>query len=150
MVTRRFAENQADEHTRLVRAIIEAAAWCDEPLNRERLADLLSDSHYLNLPSRVLTPALLGRFDCGHGRVEPVRDFCVFHRGEASVPTVAKALALQRALGAAGLLPAAAQDPQLPRRLFREDLFRECLASQPHLHEITTPSDLRGVVRPIG
>jgi ABC-type nitrate/sulfonate/bicarbonate transport system substrate-binding protein len=151
MVTKRFAETRSTEHAALVRALVEAAAWCDLPENRERLAELLSAANYLNLPARVIAPALLGRFDCGNGRVENVPDFHVFHRGEASVPSVAKAEALQRALGAAGLLSsAAARDNELPRRLFREDLHREILSPHQHLHEIATASDLRGVGSPSG
>ncbi len=146
MVTRRFAEQRSREHAGLVRALAEAAAWCDEPQHRERLAEILAAAPYLNLPSRVIAPALLGRFDCGNARVESVPDFHIFHRGEANVPTVEKAEELQRALGAAGLLPAlTAKDPELPRRLFREDLHRELLPPNQNLHEIASTSDLRGV-----
>ena len=144
MVTKRFAEAHAADHAALVSAFGEAAAWCDEPQNHERLAELLADPKYLNVPAAAIMPALQGRFDCGHGRVENVPDFILFHRHDANVPFATKASALQRALGHAGLLsPAAASDPELPRRLFREDLHREFL--HPHLHEHATSSDLRGV-----
>ncbi len=146
MVTRRFAETRVAEHAALVRALVEAAAWCDEPQNRERLADLLAGATHLNLPARVIAPALIGRFDCGNGRVENVPDFLVFHRGDASVPTVEKARAIQVALGAAGLLtPAATKDHDLPRRLFREDLHREILSANHLLHENVTTPDHRGL-----
>lgn len=151
MVTRRFAETRATEHAPLVRALAEAAAWCDEPQHRERLAGMLAAATYLNLPVSVIAPALLGRFDCGNGRVESVPDFHVFHRGDASVTAVEKAEALQRALGAAGLLsPGAANDQKLPRRLFRADLHREILTPHQTLHENATPSDLRGVASQAG
>ncbi len=144
LVTRRFAESHADEHAALISALTEAGAWCDEPQNREPLAQLLAEARYLNLSARVIAPALLGKFACGHDRVESVPDFHVFHRGDANLPTAAKAAAIQRALGAAGLLsPAAASDPELPRRLFREDLHRDALHQHP-LHELTTSPDLRG------
>jgi ABC-type nitrate/sulfonate/bicarbonate transport system substrate-binding protein len=144
LVTRQFVETHASEHLALIAALNEAATWCDEPQNRERLAELLADARYLNLPASVLTPALLGRFNCGNGRIEAVPDFHVFHRGDANVPRVEKATRLQRALGAAGLIPpAAASDAQLPRRLFREDLHRHALSQQ--FHEQTTTHDLRGV-----
>ncbi len=137
LVTRRFAESRAAEHAALVRALGEAAAWCDEPQHREGLADLLAEARFLNVPAKVIAPALLGQFDAGLGRIEAVPDFHVFHRADAGVPAVAKALALQQALAAAGLLPAAsAAYPDLPRRLFREDLHREILKSQHLPHEI--------------
>ena len=52
----------------------------------------------------------------------------MFSRGEANVPTLARAEALQAELRAAGLLPeAAAARDDLPAQLFREDLYREAL-----------------------
>lgn len=132
MVTRRFAETRAAEHAALIAALVEASAWCDEPQNREKLADILADARYLNLSARVITPALLGKFDCGNDRIEQVSDFIIYHRGEANVPTVAKAAALQQQLAAAGLLSAeAAADASLPRSLFREDIHRAALQHQP-------------------
>lgn len=136
MVTRRFAETHAAEHAAFIAALVEAAAWCDEPQHRERLAEMLAEPRYLNVPASVLAPALLGRFDCGHGRIEHVPDFHVFHRGGANLPSVAKATALHRSLAAAGLLPPeAVNDATLPARLFREDLHRTALQHHP-LHEI--------------
>lgn len=132
MVTQRFATTRADEHAALVRALAAAAAWCDEPQHRARLAEMLGAAAWLNLPAPVIAPALLGRFDCGHDRVVHQPDFVVFSRGEAGAPAAGKAIALQQTLGAAGLLPAAAaDDPELPRRLFRSDLHRAFLAPAP-------------------
>ena len=145
MVTERFAATRAAEHARLITALAEAAEWCDAPEHRDELAEILSAAPYLNLPKRVLTPALLGRFDCGGGRVESVPDFVVFHHGGANVPDADKAVALQHELVAAGILPRGV-DPELPRRLFREDLHRDALNPH-HTHEPALHSDLRGVVR---
>lgn len=128
MVTARFANTRSAGHLALVAALAEACAWCDEPQNREPLADLLSEARYLNVPAKIIAPALLGRFDCGHGRVETVPDFHIFARDDANVPTVAKAAALQAELIAAGLLSATTLSPDLPRRLFREDLHRAALS----------------------
>ncbi len=144
MVTRHFAETRPEEHAALVGALSAACAWCDEPQHREPLAELLSAARYLNTPMRVIAPALVGRFDFGHDRTEPMPDFHVFHRGDANLPNVAKATALQSTLVDAGLLNAADATPELPRRLFREDLYREFLPH--HLpNESASTSDLRGV-----
>lgn len=134
LVTQRFADARAADHAKLLGALFEAAAWCDEPQNRERLAEILASARYLNLPARVISPALLGKFDCGHGRVENIPDFHVFHRDGANFPTAEKAEALQRELTAASLLPANTP-ADLFRRLFREDLLRTALL-QPHRHAL--------------
>lgn len=144
MVTQAFAETRPEEHAALVTALVHACAWCDEPANREPLAQLLSGAKFLNTPARVVAPALTGHFDYGREGGEPVPDFHVFHRGGANIPSVHKAVALQTALTAAGLVEPAAADPNLPRRLFREDLHREIL--QYNLpNELASSSDLRGV-----
>lgn len=124
MVRAAFCSERATEHAALIAALAAAAAWCDEPGHRAQLAGMLSSPLYLNLPEKVIAPALLGRFACGHGRVENGPDFHVFSRGEANVPAPNRAAALQSELVAAGLLPSAVLTPDLPRRLFRADLHR--------------------------
>ena len=125
-------------------ALAEACAWCDEPPHREPLAELLAGARYLNVPARIIAPGLLGRFDCGHGRVANVPNFVVFHRHGANLPAADKAAGIQRALAAAGLL--SRPDPKLPRRLFREDLHRDVLPPPTPNHELASSSaDLRGV-----
>jgi ABC-type nitrate/sulfonate/bicarbonate transport system substrate-binding protein len=125
MVREDFATTRSAEHRALIAAIASAAAWCDEPPHRPQLAEMLASPLYLNLPAKVITPALLGRFDCGHGHRESVPDFHVFSRGGAGAPTVARAAALQSELVTAGLVPRTLASPTLPPRLFRDDLHRE-------------------------
>lgn len=124
-----------DEHQSLLAAVSAAAAWCDDLRHRADLAGMISASPYLNLPARVILPALLGRIDCGHGRRETVPDFVVFSRGDANAPTAARAESLQSELVAAGLVPAASATRPLARQLFREDLFRHATAANRAEHE---------------
>jgi len=133
MVTERFAENQPAEHAALISALFEACAWCDKPANREPLAQLLARAGYVNQSAHILLPALTGVFDCGHGRTEAAPDFHVFHAGGANHPTTAKATAIQQELIKATLLPAGSATDQLPRRLFREDIFNQATrTNSPH------------------
>lgn len=141
LVRTEFTQRRAAEHARLVAALAQAAAWCDEPAHRPQLAEMLASPSYLHLPARTIAPALLGRVDCGHGRVESVPDFLVFSRGDAGAPTELRAASLQAELVAAGLVPRFLVTPQLPRRLFRENLFREATANQhPHASKPTKMS----------
>jgi ABC-type nitrate/sulfonate/bicarbonate transport system substrate-binding protein len=132
MVTEKFAFNRPRDHAALLAALAEACAWCDEPRNREPLAQLLSGPAYINQSARVILPALQGLFDCGHDQLESVSDFVVFHRNGANAPTHARAAALQAELIEAGLLPAKAADASFPGRVFREDLFRQALKQTTH------------------
>jgi ABC-type nitrate/sulfonate/bicarbonate transport system substrate-binding protein len=144
MVSERLAETRAAEHNALIAALAAAAEWCDQPDHTAELAELLGSAPYLNLPARAITPALTGHFDCGNDRVETIPDFLVHHRHGANLPSVEKAKLLQHELCRAGLLPANV-DPELPRRLFREDLYRNAVNSdQPH--ETISSSILRGIL----
>ena len=132
MVTERFAFSRPQEHAALISALHEAAVWCDEPLNREPLAHLLAGPGYINQSARVILPALLGQFDCGHEKMETVADFIVFNRDGASVPTAAKAAALQADLLEAGLVPSGKVDSRFPGQVFREDIFRQAIQQTTH------------------
>lgn len=127
MVRNDFVRNHSGEHSALVAAIAQAAIWCDEPRHRNQLAEMLSAPMYLNVSAKVIAPALTGRFDCGHNRVESVPDFYVFSQGQAAAPTINRAANVQAELVAAGLVPRQMADATLPGRLFREDLFRQAI-----------------------
>lgn len=127
-----FAARHAAPTARLVAAVAEAAAWCDEPANRPDLARVLAQPRYLDLDARVIEPALLGRFATRPGVVENTPDFIVFSRGDAGAPTPARAAALQGDLVAAGLVPRATLTSALPRLVFREDIFRPATANHEH------------------
>ncbi len=127
MVRNDFVRNRGGEHSTLVAAIAQAAAWCDEPRHRAQLAEMLSAPMYLNVSAKVISPALTGHFDCGHSRIETIPDFHVFSQGHATVPTINRAANVQAELVAAGLVPRQMADATLPGRLFREDLFRQAI-----------------------
>jgi nitrate/nitrite transport system substrate-binding protein len=59
----------------LVRALVDAAAWSNEPANREQIAEAIAPEEYLNQPPAVVKAVLTGQFDNGNGqtRTEPNR-----------------------------------------------------------------------------
>lgn len=137
MVRTEFTTTRHAEHLALVAALTQAAEWCDQPKHRAQLAEMLASPLYLNLPAKVIAPALLGRFACGHDRVESIPDFHVFHAGHTNVPEIARAVALQSELVTAGLVPRPLAHPDLPRQLFRQDLYQQATVNL-HLHESST------------
>lgn len=138
MVTERFAETRPAEHAALIAALFEACAWCDEPANREPLAQLLARAGYINQSAHIISPALTGVFDCGHDRTEIVPDFHVFHADQANLPSTAKAMAIQQELIEAALLPSGSATNQLTHRLFREDIFNHATRTNSP-HELVSP-----------
>lgn len=126
LVTERLVAQRPAEHRALIRALHEAAAWCDEPHHREELAELLSAEAYLNVPARVIAPALHGTVATADGGHDARSDFLIFHRNQANRLTVADGTTIQAELIAAGLLRPTVE-AGLPGRLLRDDLYTEAL-----------------------
>lgn len=128
LASTRFAAARRDEHVALVSALIEACAWCDEPQNRAELPPLLARPEYLNVPEAVLAPALVGPFACGAGGPLSSGEFIRFARDDANVPSPARGARLIARMVASTLIPPeTADDANLARRLFREDIYRHAL-----------------------
>lgn len=58
----------------LLKGIMEAQQWCDDPANRKELIQICSGRNYFNIPSAVLTPPYEGKYALGDGKPE-VSDF---------------------------------------------------------------------------
>jgi two-component system, oxyanion-binding sensor len=72
--TEAFAEKNPDTVKALIKALLEAAQWLDDPANRNETARVLSQPRYLNMPAAVM--------QCTLG----LPDFHVFHRQYANFP----------------------------------------------------------------
>ena len=57
--TEAWAENNPETMKALIKALIEACPWLDEPANRAEAARVLSSPRYLNMPAEVM-PRTLG------------------------------------------------------------------------------------------
>ncbi len=124
MVRRDFAEARPAEHLALVAALREACRYCDRPEHRERIMETLAEPQYINAPIQALRGSMAGSFDFGHGRIEKMPGFHLFHRQEANGPTPERAGWVLAQMRACGLLP----DPAVVGagavgEAFRLDLF---------------------------
>jgi nitrate/nitrite transport system substrate-binding protein len=86
-VRREWAETRPEEHRAALRALLEAAAWADEPQNRFEVAHLLADERYVGAPELLLAGSLTGRLpSSGSAPPRALSDFHVFHRYAATFP----------------------------------------------------------------
>lgn len=123
-----FATERDEEHRALVAALLEACRFCDRPENRERIMETLAEPPHVGAPIQALRMSMAGSFDFGHGRVDKMSDFNVFHRHDANAPTQERARWVLDQLVAWRLLP----DPETAgreavARVFRPDLFQAAL-----------------------
>ena len=91
MVRKEFAEGRADEHERLIAALIQACAFCDKPQNRRAISDCLAHSQYVDAPQDCIRAGLTGPFIMGNGCIRSSEDFHIFHRDNANEPGYDKA-----------------------------------------------------------
>jgi NitT/TauT family transport system ATP-binding protein len=91
MVRQSFASGRAEEHERLIAALLEACAWCDRPENRSTLSDMLANPAYVNAPAECLRAGFTGPFECGGRPLEHPSDLTIFNNHNANEPTDDKA-----------------------------------------------------------
>jgi ABC-type nitrate/sulfonate/bicarbonate transport system substrate-binding protein len=125
MVREDFARKRSAEHLALVAALLEACRFCDRPENRERVAEMLSDSRFVGAPLPALRASLGGTFDYGDRRIEKLGDFHVFARHNANEPSADKAAWVFNGLRSSVLDDPSLLPPEAIARCFRPDLFHQ-------------------------
>jgi nitrate/nitrite transport system substrate-binding protein len=110
--TEAFAEKNPNTVKALIKALLEACMWLDEPGNRCEAARLLSSPRYLNTPAEVMARTL----------EQP--DFHIFHRDHANFPWRSHAdwflhQMVRWGQASPGIAIAATAD-----RVYRTDIFR--------------------------
>jgi two-component system, oxyanion-binding sensor len=86
-VTLDWASRHPEEHRAMLRALLRAARWCDEPEHRPELARLLSECGAVAAPAEALLASLMGALRVGPGdATRRLPDFHRFHRDAASFP----------------------------------------------------------------
>jgi len=123
MVSQSFAERHHEQHIKLIMALMETCAFCQNPSNRAQVAGTLSQKRYLNVSIQAVRYGLDGKL----GR-ETHPPFLTFSGLSANEPGFDKAEWVLRQLMKCGVL----SDPALVRKLsiakcFRPDLYHEAV-----------------------
>lgn len=87
-----WAEQHSTEVTALVRSIVRAARWCDDPHNHSELAHLLSGPRYVGTPAAMLLATLSGELPSPGGGILRAADLLAFSRNHANLPWPTHAL----------------------------------------------------------
>jgi NitT/TauT family transport system ATP-binding protein/nitrate/nitrite transport system substrate-binding protein len=108
-----FAERDPGAVQALLRALIRAAVWADEPGNREPLAEMLSRPAYVDAPVAALRRAL----------VEPESFVLQFHGEDAGYPRRAHALWLLSQMRRWGQIDETVEVRRVAEQVYRPDLY---------------------------
>ena len=110
--TEAFAEKNPETLTALIKALLEAAQWLDDPANRGEAARVLSQPRYLNMPADVMQRTL------------GLPDFHVFHRHFANFPWRSHADWFLRQMVRWGQVSPAVDIKTTSDRVYRTDIYR--------------------------
>jgi NitT/TauT family transport system ATP-binding protein/nitrate/nitrite transport system substrate-binding protein len=124
-----WAEKNPELVADLVRAIVAAGRWLDEPNNRPEAARILSRPSYIGVAEEILLRPLTGNLIRGGAQRDVVDpDLVVFHRGAANFPWRSHAVWLMTQMIRWGQIREPFNLKALAERVFRTDLYREAVA----------------------
>ena len=120
-----WVDSNPDTVSALVRALVRAAEWADEPGNRAELAQMLSEESNVGAPYDVLKASLDGRPVLRPGEAPiDVPDRHVFYRYTATFPWLSQASWVGAQMKRWGQVPANTDLNQVIRQVYRPDLYR--------------------------
>jgi len=123
-----WAEANPRTHAALIRSIVRASAWLDNPDNREEAADTIAGSDYVDAPADVIRRTLGGRFCYRPGAApRPAPDFNVFHRYAATFPWCSHAMWFISQMIRWGQLSVPLNIAATAGRIYRADIYREAI-----------------------
>ena len=111
-VTESWAANNPNTLKALIKALIEACLWLDEPANRPEAARVLSSPRYLNMPAEVMSRTL------------DLPGFHVFHRNAANFPWRSHADWFLAQMMRWKQAPADTDIKAVADRVYRTDIYR--------------------------
>lgn len=110
--TEAWAEKNPETLKALIKALLEACQWLDEPSNRPEAARLLSSPRYLNTPAEIISRTL------------DLPDFHLFHRNHANFPWRSHADWFLRQMVRWGQAAPSIAIEATADRVYRTDIFR--------------------------
>jgi nitrate/nitrite transport system ATP-binding protein len=110
----------------LVKALLEACDYCDQPRHRSELLDVLAQPAYLNLPTRYISPSLVGPYQRYQADVgEKLPRFHQFHLDNSNCPGRVEGLWLLTQLARWNITPFPKNWIEILERVRRVDIFLE-------------------------
>ena len=124
-----WAHDNPDAVDRLLRALDEAAAWCDAATNRADLAQLLAQGRYVGQPAELIERGLSGNLllSADSAPIE-IDNFLLLHRRAANFPWRSQALWIYSQLVRWNYLRASLEAQTIASGVFRSDIYRRALA----------------------
>lgn len=122
-----YAAEDEDRLQRLVRAVFQAAQWCDQSENTGALTLLLSRAEFLAQPAKHIEPSLNRVLTAPDGTARKVEDFLSFSHRAATFPWTSHALWFYAQMIRWGQTRHTAAAMQRASDTYRPDIYRAAL-----------------------
>jgi len=81
-----FTEKYPNTTIAIVKALIRAGKWLDDPKNRMEAVEIISRKDYVGADKAVIAKSMTGTFEYEKGDIRPMPDFNVFYKYDATYP----------------------------------------------------------------
>jgi len=127
VVNKTFSETRRGELKRVMKAVLDASVWLDDPTNRREAAVVIGKQSYVNAPPEVIEARLLGKYDLGCNQMHSYTDdYMMFHRGGATnSPRRSHAIWFMAQYVRFGYLPSAPDYKAIADKLILRQLYEE-------------------------
>ncbi|MCX8048500.1 MAG: ABC transporter substrate-binding protein [Methylohalobius sp.] len=127
-LTQQFVDLYPNTAVRIVKALIRAGKWLDEPQNRPEAVKILSQPNYVGADYEVIANSMTGTFEFEKGDKRSLPDFNVFFRYHATYPYYSDAIWYLTQMRRWGQIPEYKPDEwyfQIAKKVYRPDIYQK-------------------------
>ncbi|MBB4955904.1 NitT/TauT family transport system ATP-binding protein [Agrobacterium vitis] len=123
-----WAQDNQDTVARLIVALDQTAAWCDQPENHATLAEALSQDRYIGASNEIIRHVLAGEFNVdAKGNRRIVDHYFRFHAHQANYPRPSQALWIYSQMIRWGQVRYSEEGAKQAATAYRPDIYRHAL-----------------------
>jgi nitrate/nitrite transport system substrate-binding protein len=127
-VTAKWAAENPNTHLAVIKALIRAGMWLDDPANRAEAVKILAQSNYVGADEAVIANSMTGTFEYGKGDKRPAPEFNVFFKHFATYPFYSDAVWFLTQMRRWGQVAEAQSDAwyfDVAKKVYRPDIYMQ-------------------------
>ncbi|TRX00207.1 CmpA/NrtA family ABC transporter substrate-binding protein [Flavobacterium gawalongense] len=140
VVNKDFSAKRKADLVKVMKAVMEACIWLDNPSNRKKAAAIIGRAPYVNAPADVIEARLMGDYNlgCNQGTQVYSKDYMLFHKGGmVNYPRKSYAIWAMAQYVRFGYLKEAPNYAAIADKLILQDLYEEVAKSM----KVKVPND---------
>lgn len=140
VVNKEFSSKRKADLVKVMKAVMEACIWLDNPANRKKAAAIIGRAPYVNAPADVIESRLMGDYNlgCNQGTEVYDKDYMLFHKGgTVNYPRKSYAIWAMAQFVRFGYLKEAPNYKGIADKLVLQDLYEEVAKSM----KVKIPTD---------